>query len=174
MSRKPRKSQYDAFVAWAVQNGAGKEASTNPYEVVRLRVAGGVAVIYTNKKGIHTFSPKAVELWAAFGQAKPMPLRPVAKTKGRGKRSATIKTLIERDGRECFFCGVDIPAGEETIEHLVPRTHGGPDHLSNKFLADQPCNKLAGHLSAVEKIRLRDRLRAEAAAAAVKSKTEAA
>lgn len=154
-----RERAYSAFVKWAVANGAEREAPTNPYEVLRLRVLGGVAIIHTNKSGKHTFNDKASQLFDAFGKAKPMPLRPVAKVKTDGKRSATIKTLIARDGHECFFCGIAIPAGEETIEHLVPRTHGGPNHISNKFLADKPCNGLAGHMSAVEKIRLRDQQR---------------
>lgn len=154
-----KRGDYTTFTKWAVANGAEKEAPTNPYEVLRLRVLGGVAIIHTNKSGKHTFNDKARQLFEAFGKRQPMPLRPVAKVRTDGKRSATIKTLIARDGHECFFCGEEVQAGEETIEHLVPRTHGGPNHISNKFLADKPCNGRAGHMSAVEKIRLRDELR---------------
>lgn len=60
-----------------------------------------------------------------------------------------------RDGSRCFFCLE--PLGDDvTQEHLVPRSSGGPDHLSNKFLAHGKCNHRAGNLSAPEKIRIRE------------------
>jgi 5-methylcytosine-specific restriction endonuclease McrA len=52
-----------------------------------------------------------------------------------------------------------------TIEHLVPVAHGGPNHLSNCFLAHKRCNAAAGTLSAAEKVRLRDAMRAKRRAA---------
>ncbi len=62
-----------------------------------------------------------------------------------------------RDGNRCFYCPNTIPAGLETIEHLVPAAAGGPNHLANLFLAHRSCNEAAGTVSAVEKIRLRER-----------------
>jgi hypothetical protein len=43
---------------------------------------------------------------------------------------------------------------DESEEHLVSITHGGPQHISNKFLAHRVCNAKAGHMSAPEKIQL--------------------
>lgn len=48
-----------------------------------------------------------------------------------------------------------------SIEHLVPKAHGGPTHLSNLFLAHKSCNAKAGHLSASEKLKIRDRAHQE-------------
>jgi 5-methylcytosine-specific restriction endonuclease McrA len=72
-----------------------------------------------------------------------------------GKNSVIHRTLIERDGEGCFYCFEEVP-GLMTQEHLVARAHGGPNHISNKFRACRPCNEAAGHLSAPEKIRIRE------------------
>ena len=64
-----------------------------------------------------------------------------------------MAALISRDGEDCFFCaralGQDI-----TVEHLVAIAHGGPNHISNLFLAHAACNNEAGHMSAPEKVAL--------------------
>jgi 5-methylcytosine-specific restriction endonuclease McrA len=75
--------------------------------------------------------------------------------------------LVERDGAGCFFCGrrvsapdEDCPPGyEPSVEHLVAIMHGGPNHISNTYLAHARCNNIAGNVSAVEKIGLRERMR---------------
>lgn len=65
-----------------------------------------------------------------------------------------IRALRTRDGDLCFFCQRTVSQDNESAEHLVPVTHGGPNHISNLFLAHKGCNGQAGHLSAPEKIRI--------------------
>lgn len=79
-------------------------------------------------------------------------LAPVV-VRGRRNDAATVKRLLDRDGTGCFFCGSDLD-GDVTVEHLVAIAHGGPNHVSNLFLAHAECNQRAGHLSAPEKIGL--------------------
>ncbi|PGH55922.1 hypothetical protein CRT60_21980 [Azospirillum palustre] len=75
----------------------------------------------------------------------------------RSKRIRQIKKIVERDGDACFFCGRSL-GDDITIEHLVPITHGGPDHRSNLVLAHHACNQRADHLSVAEKVRLREEM----------------
>lgn len=158
MSKKRLKVQglLANIKAWAVAGGAESEVPTNPYELIRLRVKGGVAIVYRKECGTQTWNPLAMQLREAFHSSQPFPeaLRPVAKVRNNGTTSVTHRTLIDRDGAGCFFCFEQ--REQMTIEHLVPRAHGGPNHLSNKFRACQPCNSNAGHLSAPEKIRIRE------------------
>jgi len=70
---------------------------------------------------------------------------------------ALIRAIVERDGANCFFCQKPVPRSDRTVEHLVPRAHGGPNHLSNLFLAHKDCNNAAGSLPATQKIEIREK-----------------
>jgi len=157
---KPRKNLIDRMREWAVAEGAENQALTNPYELLRLRVQGGVAIVWRKDSGRQTWNPLAQKIRSALEAKEPWPedLRLVDKTVEQfypGKTSVEHRTLIQRDGEGCFFC-FEEKTGDMTIEHLVPRAHGGPAHISNKFRACCPCNMRAGHLSAPEKIRIRE------------------
>lgn len=147
---------------FAVASGAERQKPTNMWEIVRLRVNGGVAIVYRNAKGQHTWNDFASQIRTVMDSGLPFPdsLRLKAKTPNNPKGRIEHDTLIERDGYGCFFCGEEVE-GEMNIEHLVARTFGGPNHLSNKFRACRPHNEMAGHMSAPEKIAMRDRIRAQ-------------
>lgn len=69
-------------------------------------------------------------------------------------RIARLAYLVARDGDGCFYCSNRLDFAACTIEHLVARAAGGPDHASNLVLSCPGCNAHAGHLSAAEKMRL--------------------
>lgn len=134
--------------------GAEVLEPTNEWEVVRFRAAGATAVIYTNASGRITPSNQAAHAamnafvsggkWNA-GVAAPR----------RARRTPEVVALLERDGDCCFLCRK--PLGNDiTVDHLVPRTAGGPNHIANKALAHKGCNLRMGHLSLMEKIALRE------------------
>lgn len=50
--------------------------------------------------------------------------------------------LLERDGRKCAYCGKEKVPLE--IEHIVPRSRGGSNRLSNLTLACRTCNEKKG------------------------------
>jgi len=76
-------------------------------------------------------------------------------SKSARKREARIQRLRDRDGNDCFYCRK--PIGRElSIEHLVPKCHNGPEHISNLCLAHKNCNLRARNLSVVEKVLLRE------------------
>jgi hypothetical protein len=121
---------------------------TNPYEVLRFRTSKGVGVIYTGRRG-ETWNAEAIAARDQLGKGSLAPVKVV----GRRRDNSTVTALLERDGDACFFCGNAL-AGDITVEHLVAVAHGGPNHVSNLFLAHASCNQAAGHLSAPEKVAL--------------------
>lgn len=150
------------FRDFLVAAGAEIVEPTNPYEVLRVRSIFGTAVLYVKESGVLTWTPEIAELWQAYRNNRPPQLTVKTKTGSRGGRKRTrhdIATISARDGMKCFYCGDPLDEDTATVEHLVARASGGPNHLANKFLACERDNMRAGHLSAPEKIRLRDELR---------------
>lgn len=147
-----------AFKNFLNQSGAEIFSSPNAYEVLRFRAAGEMATIYRNGAGKLKFVGPVRPAWAAFVGNLPFRARPRINLARRDRRAELVAALTERDGSCCFFCRLTIPDGLETIEHLVARTSGGPDHLANMALAHRRCNERAGTLSLLEKIRLREEL----------------
>lgn len=159
MSSRRKKPSVDpdaAFAAALVAAGGEMLAPTNPYEVMRFRTVHGVGVVYTNAKGVRTWNAEARAAKAHLDDKKGS-LAAVT-VHGRRKDAATVNRLMIRDGGDCFFCRGEL-ADDVTVEHLVAVAHGGPNHISNLFLAHADCNRRAGHLSAPEKIALRDQWR---------------
>ena len=154
-----RDRSVDCFKEWLTANGAEILSATNLYEVVRFRGDAGTSVIYSNDHGRpYKMTGQAPAAWDAFTSGQPM--RFTASVEARAKRDPIVRTLLDRDGSACFYCDEPFTADVlPTREHLVSRTHGGPDHIANQFLACVSCNREAGHLSAPEKIRMRDELR---------------
>jgi len=56
--------------------------------------------------------------------------------------------LLEKWQRRCAYC--QATEGPLEIEHLVPRSRGGSDRISNLALACVPCNQRKGNQTAVE------------------------
>lgn len=82
---------------------------------------------------IPTFRPRA--------QTRPPENRPTAAA--RGYCSATWrrlrKAVIARDGGICQACGL-IVTGQAHIDHIVPKSRGGRDVLSNLQLLHHECH----------------------------------
>lgn len=156
-----KKDEIDLFKIFIVARGGELLVETSQWEVVRFKGGGVTSIIYVNKLGIRTFTGGAATAWQAFKKGDPDFRIPVTKTgfvSAKSRRNPpVIETLIARDGDECFYCGVafteEVP---RTREHLIAQAHGGPNHISNQFLACARCNSDAGHLSGPEKIRLRE------------------
>lgn len=143
-----------AFFDFLVTCGAEVLVATSKYEVARFKSHGVTSIIYCNKKGKLRFTGDSAEAYRAFDNGKSW--QGTDKNKARlVRRSPKVKTLLRRDGGNCFYCRE--PLGDDiTVEHLVCRAHGGPNHISNLVLAHGQCNHAAGHLSAAEKVAIRD------------------
>lgn len=150
-----------AFRAWLIERGAVVEPPTNPYEILRVQTAEGTFVAYENKLGKETWPEGLAAIREQFITGQMPALSP--DLRGRVRLRHLIGALAERDGMECWFCSrgfLSLDSREITIEHLVPKAHGGPDHQSNLVLACAPCNRAAGNLPVVEKVKLREQRQA--------------
>lgn len=49
-----------------------------------------------------------------------------------------------RDGYRCQYCGVDLPARDLTLDHVLPRCQGGKTSWTNVVAACTPCNRRKG------------------------------
>lgn len=76
----------------------------------------------------------------------------------RKKRSFRQK-ILARDGNLCFYCGVEMPNDDITLEHLIPRSMGGKTTPENIVLAHAYCNNRAGILCYDEKLALRGKIK---------------
>jgi hypothetical protein len=138
------------FGDWLSGVGAQVLQPTNEWEVVRFKAGDTTSIIYRNKVGGVTYSGLAKEAWDAFCNGKAWRATPATRRK---PMKPLIAALRKRDGDLCFYCQKEVGRENESAEHLVSITHGGPNHISNLFLAHQTCNAKAGHLSAPEKIK---------------------
>ena len=126
-------------------------------EVLRVRVEAGTFIVVRRANDRLTWPLEVEAMWSAYKRGRHVRLG--NKTRLKPRTLIDIATIAQRDGWECFYCEAGLEQDTATIEHLVARVHRGPNHISNKFLSCADCNCRAGHLSAPEKIRLRDELR---------------
>ncbi len=66
-----------------------------------------------------------------------------------------IKDIVERDGHQCSYCDKTLNTvldrtANPTVDHVIPRSRGGGDELSNLVLACQSCNSSKGARSITE------------------------
>lgn len=143
--------KLEKFKDFLNQRGAEILEPTNELELLRFRTPQATSVVYKDKKGRISFFQEAEEAWNAYKDGHPWRASHVPKRRSTG--SHDIPLLIKRDGDLCFFCQKKVlNNGDASVEHLVSRTHNGPEHLSNKYLAHKDCNDKVGYLSAPEKI----------------------
>jgi len=58
--------------------------------------------------------------------------------------------LFLKFNRTCVYCGVKGEGVRLEVEHVIPRSRGGSDRVSNLALACEPCNKAKGAMTAAE------------------------
>jgi len=80
-------------------------------------------------------------------------------------RYELVEYLRERDGDKCALCSkrmlFDVTTGPRggsdkgaTVDHVLPRSHGGSNDLSNLQLAHWSCNRSKSNRGAAEQLRL--------------------
>jgi hypothetical protein len=150
--------QLQRFNDWLKANGAEVLDSTNEWEWCRFRIDNVVSVVYKNGRGTigSGFAKDGQKIFFAFINNNKFP-----KIEHKNKAPLKYKTkvlslIVKRDGDHCFYCSNKLVENDMTVEHLIPRSAGGKNHLSNLALSCQKCNLEAGHLSVMEKIKLRE------------------
>lgn len=59
-------------------------------------------------------------------------------------RALSRKNILIRDRHTCQFCGRIFPAGELTLDHIVPRSRGGRTDWDNLVACCHACNSRKG------------------------------
>lgn len=65
---------------------------------------------------------------------------------GASNRARKFRALIVRDGDVCHYCGSDLDDETRSLDHVVPRSKGGPNALVNLVLACKRCNSERGDM----------------------------
>ena len=53
--------------------------------------------------------------------------------------------VLQRDGNKCVYCGKSGKHHQLELDHVVPRSKGGPDRYDNLVAACRPCNQKRGN-----------------------------
>jgi 5-methylcytosine-specific restriction endonuclease McrA len=71
-------------------------------------------------------------------------------------RALSRKNILLRDRNSCQYCGVVLPAGELTLDHVLPRSRGGLSTWENLVACCHSCNRRKGNhlLSELHDIKL--------------------
>lgn len=59
-------------------------------------------------------------------------------------RALSRKNILMRDRNTCQFCSRVFPAGELTLDHIIPRSRGGESIWENLVACCHPCNNRKG------------------------------
>ncbi len=59
-------------------------------------------------------------------------------------RALSRKNILLRDRNTCQFCGEQFSSGELTLDHVVPRSRGGPSSWENLVACCYDCNNRKG------------------------------
>ena len=62
----------------------------------------------------------------------------------RQTRALSRKNILMRDHYQCQYCGASGGAGELTLDHVLPRSRGGPSSWENLVAACRRCNNRKG------------------------------
>lgn len=157
INRQRVEKRIDAITGWLTGSGAEVLAPTNEYELLRFKANGVLSIVYRKGKGDRvTFTGEAGKALRSFFGG------PKWEVNGKTERRKTwvtpeIRTLIERDGSDCFACCWPVTPEDASRDHLVPLASGGPSHIANYVLMHRDCNYQCGHMSAAEKIRMHDK-----------------
>jgi hypothetical protein len=56
------------------------------------------------------------------------------------KRAGVVARLFKKYGSVCFYCEIPLTVADATIDHYIPRSAGGPNHITNLRPSCFPCN----------------------------------
>lgn len=60
-------------------------------------------------------------------------------------RRNKVSWLMERYGDTCWICCRPIEPDRISLDHVIPRSHGGTRHRNNLMLAHKKCNSRRGN-----------------------------
>jgi hypothetical protein len=63
-----------------------------------------------------------------------------------------LKMIIFRDGPKCWLCHESCKVEDRTIDHAIPKAHGGKNDLHNLRLAHAICNHKRGAIQSAKAV----------------------
>lgn len=57
------------------------------------------------------------------------------------------KNILVRDSFVCQYCGRELPSGDLTVDHVIPKVQGGDNYWSNVVTCCKACNVRKGGLT---------------------------
>lgn len=58
-----------------------------------------------------------------------------------------IRAFLKHNNIECLYCQKIITNNEDcTVDHVIPKSHGGSNHVDNLAIACKACNDKKGSL----------------------------
>ena len=116
-------------------------ASYEPLRIVSMKKAmtlltKGVAVVEVPTdilihRGLGIYAPSVIRLrnYANVPHKRPIPSR---------------KNIFVRDGYKCLYCGAKAPRVVLELEHVIPKSKGGPNTWDNLVASCHGCNQKKG------------------------------
>jgi hypothetical protein len=149
------KSRLANFQNYLSQNGI-ELRQPKEWELLRFAHSNGVGIIYFKANGTLTWSPEAHEAWLDHRDGIACRFAAQAQTANISyDRKKLLKELMVRDGPNCVVCNRPLSLGTASLEHLLDRKFGGPEHIANLTLACKPCNMELGKVKTLrEKIEI--------------------
>lgn len=169
MAKRPKLPPISAgrvenFKKWLIAQGAEIQQPTNQYEILRFRAMGGnyehsTGVVYQGKNGCSVNNEMVLDAYDCYRNGGKWEGKATGKRKKSPQMPKLSKQLVDRDGNECFYCGLEMPKDDMTREHLVAVNQGGPNRLENMVLSHKKCNLMAGNMAVIDKVKLREEMR---------------
>jgi 5-methylcytosine-specific restriction endonuclease McrA len=110
-------------------------ASYEPLCVVSTRRAI-VLVLKEKAEVLHATDRELHAERVAFAEPSVIRLTYFVRVPFRTRAALSRRGVFVRDGHRCQYCG----AAAENIDHVVPRSRGGPHEWENVVAACRPCN----------------------------------
>lgn len=108
--------------------------------------------VITWRKAVTLLVLEKVEALANYGRAirsasrdlaQPAVVRLLSRVPWRRPRIRfSRRNVFARDENVCQYCDTKFPTGRLTLDHIVPRSHGGPTNWTNIVTSCQQCNQV--------------------------------
>lgn len=117
-------------------------ASYEPLSLVSLRRA----VVLIMREKAEPIAATSQRLHSAsLSMAAPLVIRLVNYVRlPHRKVPPTRAAIMLRDAHSCQYCGATPSRGNLTVDHVMPRSRGGPHHWHNLVAACKTCNQKKG------------------------------
>lgn len=119
-------------------NGDGNPLSVIPLSVISWQDA--VKLIYLDKvEVVEEYQEKIHSQNISMNVPSVVMLRQYHKTGYTPE--FTRENLFYRDEFKCQYCGEEFHTNDLTVDHVIPRSHGGKKNFDNAVVACFPCNQ---------------------------------